>query len=182
MIDREYDLVEREMRLFSREQEFEEKEREVAVKDFRITELEQEIEALREQLVQQEKERELLVQQQEELKQLLEQQQHQLEQQQQHLEKQQSQSQSQSPIRRAPRTLGTEVLITIDEPDENTDPGNPLEDSLTTILEDDGPKMDHTPQRSYPRQSIGQWSTERIRNNMSVKSLVNSLDKRAGRR
>lgn len=39
------------------------------------------------------------------------------------------------------------------------------------------PDIKSTPSsRSYPRQSIGQWSVERARNNMSVRSLVTSLE------
>lgn len=31
--------------------------------------------------------------------------------------------------------------------------------------------------RAFPRQSIGQWSVERLKNNMSVKSMVNSMER-----
>lgn len=37
---------------------------------------------------------------------------------------------------------------------------------------------DVTPMKRYPRQSIGQWSTERRARNMSVKSLINSLERK----
>ena len=39
-----------------------------------------------------------------------------------------------------------------------------------------------TPPRSYPRPSIGQWSVERSRNNMSVRSLVSSLEDKSSRK
>ena len=36
--------------------------------------------------------------------------------------------------------------------------------------------------RNFPRQSIGQWSVERSRNNMSVRSLVSSLESKSATR
>lgn len=41
------------------------------------------------------------------------------------------------------------------------------------------PDLSVTP-RKHPRQSIGQWSVERAKNNMSVRSLVGSLEKKTG--
>lgn len=39
-----------------------------------------------------------------------------------------------------------------------------------------------TPPRNYPRQSIGQWSVERAKNNLSVRSLISSLEDKTGAR
>lgn len=44
------------------------------------------------------------------------------------------------------------------------------------------PAIKTTPPRSHPRQSIGQWSVERAKNNMSVRSLISSLEDKTGPR
>lgn len=57
-------------------------------------------------------------------------------------------------------------------------PPPPSHKQPTTIAEEEddlGPP--ETPSKSFPRQSIGQWSVERLRNNMSVKSMVNSMER-----
>lgn len=46
-----------------------------------------------------------------------------------------------------------------------------------TIMEEDELDLPNTPPRYCPRQSIGQWSVDRLKNNLSVKSLVTSLEK-----
>ena len=59
-------------------------------------------------------------------------------------------------------------------------PESPKECRYSTIEEEERddlvPSFNPTTPRSFPRQSIGQWSVERLRNNMSVKSLVSSLE------
>lgn len=49
-----------------------------------------------------------------------------------------------------------------------------------TIIEDE--ELDNfvnfTPTKKYPRDSIGSWSTERMKKNLSVKELVNSMEGR----
>lgn len=42
--------------------------------------------------------------------------------------------------------------------------------------------MPKTPPKSHPRQSIGQWSQERKKNNLSVSSLIKSLETQTGSR
>jgi len=56
----------------------------------------------------------------------------------------------------------------------------PVENKMDASEDDLIPRQ--TPPRSYPRQSIGQWSVERVRNNMSVRSLVSSLEGQRGTR
>lgn len=49
--------------------------------------------------------------------------------------------------------------------------------SLQTMMEEDELDLPLTPSKRYPRQSIGQWSVERAKRNMSVKSMVNSMER-----
>lgn len=48
--------------------------------------------------------------------------------------------------------------------------------------EDDDFEIHSTPPRSFARQSIGQWSVERRKNNMSVKSLVGNFESAVNKR
>lgn len=57
----------------------------------------------------------------------------------------------------------------------------PVPIQYTPIKERDEDELDDlipapTPQRQYPRQSIGQWSVERAKNNMSVRSMISTFD------
>lgn len=50
--------------------------------------------------------------------------------------------------------------------------------SNSKIIEEDDELVPVTPpSRQYPRESIGQWSVNRMKNNMSVKSLISSMEK-----
>ena len=69
--------------------------------------------------------------------------------------------------------------------DENVSPAYKTPDlqRCSTIEEEEKDDLipSITPAKSYPRQSIGQWSVERHKNNMSVRSLISSLESSASR-